>query len=134
MCSLAIPETLTQVAQEEVMDSFQNGKCNLLIATSVAKKGLDVPACDLVIRFQHVSNEISKAQITGRARAEESEGFTILSCDSKKPFQETKNEMLLQLMEACILQWFPTGEHLEHEIRDRQKQIIKHHRLLFARK
>ena len=117
---------MTQVAQEEVMDSFRNGECNLLVATSVAEEGLDVPACNLVIRFQHVSNKISKAQVTGRARARESEGFTILSCDSKK-FQETKNEMLLRLMEMCILQWFPTGEYLVHEIRERQKQIIKHH-------
>ena len=123
---------MIQVAQEEVMDSFRDGKCNLLIATSVAEEGLDVPACNLVIRFQHVSNEISKAQVTGRARAKESEGFTILSCDSKKPFQETKNEMLLRLMEACILQWFPTGEHLEHEIRNWQKQIIKHHQQKIA--
>ena len=74
---------MTQVAQEEVMKSFQEGKCNLLVATSVAEEGLDVPACNLVIRFQHVSNEIAKVQTQGRARAEESEGFTILSCDSK---------------------------------------------------
>jgi ERCC4-related helicase len=123
---------MTQVAQEEVMDSFHSGECNLLVATSVAEEGLDVPVCNLVIRFQHVSNEISKAQITGRARAKDSEGFTILSCNPKKRFQETKNELLLRLMETCILQWFSTGEHLVCEIRERQKQIIKHHQQKIA--
>ena len=123
---------LTQVAQEEVMESFRGKECNLLVATSVAEEGLDVPACNLVIRFQHVSNEISKTQITGRARAENSEGFTILSCDPKKQFKETKNEMLLRLMETCILQWFPTGEHLVTQIREQQKLIIKHHQQKIA--
>jgi hypothetical protein len=35
-------------------------------------------------------------------------------------------------METCILQWFPTGEHLVCEIRERQKQIIKHHQQKIA--
>ena len=43
-----------------------------------------------------------------------------------------KNELLLQLMEMCILQWFPTGEHLVCEIIERQKQIIKHHQQKIA--
>ena len=119
---------MTQVAQEEVMDSFRDGKCNLLIATSVAEEGLDVPACNLVIRFQHVSNEIAKVQTTGRARAQESEGFTILSCDSNKKFQEMKNEMLLRLMEECMLQYFLTGEYLVRKIREQQNVIVKHHK------
>ena len=119
---------MTQVAQEEVMDSFQDGKCNLLIATSVAEEGLDVPACNLVIRFQHVSNEIAKVQTAGRARAKEGEGLTILSCDSNKKFQEMKNEMLLRLMEECMLQYYLTGEHLVCKIRERQSEIIKHHK------
>ena len=32
----------------------------------------------------------------------------------------------------CILQWFPTGEHLMCEIREQQKQIIKHHQQKIA--
>ena len=108
---------VTQGAQQEVMDSFHSGECNLLVATSVAEEGLDVPACNLVIRFQHVSNEIARVQTHGRARADESEGFVILSCDTKKKFQEMKKEMRLQLMESCI-QWFPTGEHLVRKIKE----------------
>ena len=122
---------MTQVAQEEVVKSFREGKCNLLIATSVAEEGLDVPACNLVIRFQHVSSEIAKVQTQGRARAEESEGFIILSCDSKKKLQEMKNEELLRLMEECM-QWFPTGEHLICEIHERQEVILKHHKQKMA--
>ena len=118
---------MTQVEQEEVMESFQTGDCNLLIATSVAEEGLDVPACNLVIRFQHVSNEISKVQIHGRARAEESEGLTILSNNSKRTLQEMKNDQLLQLVEKCM-QLVPTSEQLVSIIKQRQEDIIKHHK------
>ena len=122
---------MTQVAQEEVMESFRSGECNLLVATSVAEEGLDVPACNLVVRFQHVSNEIARVQTHGRARADESEGFTILSCDTKKKFQEMKNEMRLRLMEECM-QWFPTGGHLVHIIKERQNEIVRSHKRKIA--
>ena len=35
---------MTQTEQEEVMESFCKGECNVLVATSVAEEGLDVPA------------------------------------------------------------------------------------------
>jgi ERCC4-related helicase len=122
---------MTQVAQQEVMDSFHSGECNLLVATSVAEEGLDVPACNLVIRFQHVSNEIARVQTQGRARADESEGFIILSCDTKKKMQEMRNEMRLRLMESCM-QWFPSGEHLVRMIVERQNDIVSCHKRKIA--
>ena len=122
---------MTQVQQEEVMMSFRESGCNLIIATSVAEEGLDFPACNLVIRFQHVSNEIAKMQTQGRARAVESEGFTILASNSKKKFQELKNDELLRLVEECM-QWFPRGQHLASEIERCQKAILTHHRQKMA--
>ena len=118
---------MTQVEQEEVMTSFRESSCNLLVATSVAEEGLDVPSCNLVIRYQHVSNEIAKTQTQGRARAEESEGFTILPSNSKKKLQELKNDELLRLVEECM-QWFPKGEHLTRDIDECQQAILTHHR------
>jgi len=78
------------VEQEKVMASFHGGECNLLVATSVAEEGLDIPACNLVIRFQYVSNEIARIQTQGRARATDSDCFTILSTDTRKPYQRSK--------------------------------------------
>ena len=119
-------EGMTQMKQEEVMSRFHKGRINLLIATSVAEEGLDVPECNLVIRFLHVSNEIAKKQAEGRARADNSQGFTILRGDSKKKYQEMKNEELLKLVEEILeCDWFPTGKHLEKRLADIQASIIE---------
>ena len=116
---------MTQVEQEEVMESFRNGECNVLVATSVAEEGLDVPACNLVIRFQHVSNEIARTQTQGRARAARSEGYTILASGSKKPLREMKNIELQTLVDEVLLDYFPTGRFLQEKLRESQQKILQ---------
>ena len=121
---------MTQVEQEEVMESFHKSECNVLVATSVAEEGVDVPACNLVIRFQHVSNEIARTQSQGRARAAESEAFTILSSDSKRPYQEIKNDELQALVDKVLQDsYFTTGRFLLKHLSQKQQQIIQEHEL-----
>ncbi len=40
---------LTQKQQVEIIDHFKQGNFNVLVATSVAEEGLDIPATDLVV-------------------------------------------------------------------------------------
>jgi ERCC4-related helicase len=126
---------MTKVEQEEVMDGFRNGSTNLLIATSVAEEGLDIPECNLVVRFQHVSNEIAQVQTEGRARAENSQRVTILSSDSRKRFRELKNIELSDLVEEILGEkLFPTGQHLKRHIVKIQDELVNHRRMKAAMK
>lgn len=51
---------------------FKNGKLNCLIATAVAEEGLDIPDCNLIIRFDLYHTMIQYIQSRGRARHSES--------------------------------------------------------------
>lgn len=80
----------SDLMQKEAVQDFKNGKFNVLICTTVAEEGIDIPACDLVIRFDSVSdNLISYVQSKGRARDQCSK-FVILTEKEKKKQVEEK--------------------------------------------
>lgn len=55
--------TMTQKEQQEVIRKFRAGTLNLLVATSVAEEGLDIPQCNVVVRYGLLTNEISMVQV-----------------------------------------------------------------------
>ncbi|MGB9936297.1 MAG: DEAD/DEAH box helicase [Methanobacterium sp.] len=57
---------LTQKKQKEVIKSFKNGTYDVLISTSVAEEGIDIPSVDLVILYEPVPSEIRMIQRRGR--------------------------------------------------------------------
>jgi Fanconi anemia group M protein len=63
---------LSQKKQVELIQQFKDGMYNVLVATSVAEEGLDIPSTDLVIFYEPVPSEIRTIQRrgrTGRTRA-----------------------------------------------------------------
>ena len=57
---------LKQKDQDAILQKFRNNIFNVLVATSVAEEGLDIPATDLVIFFEPVPSEIRSIQRRGR--------------------------------------------------------------------
>jgi ERCC4-related helicase len=57
---------LSQKKQKEVLDEFREGKFNILVATSVAEEGLDIPKVDLVIFYEPIPSAIRHIQRRGR--------------------------------------------------------------------
>jgi Fanconi anemia group M protein len=57
---------LSQREQLEILEGFRGDLFNVLVATSVAEEGLDIPAVDLVVFFEPVPSEIRAIQRRGR--------------------------------------------------------------------
>ena len=57
---------LTQKQQREIINKFRRGEFNVLIATSVAEEGLDIPATELVLFYEPIPSEIRNIQRRGR--------------------------------------------------------------------
>lgn len=51
--------------QNEIMKQFREGLCNLLIATSVLEEGIDIPVCNVIIRFDEIKTYCDYVQTKG---------------------------------------------------------------------
>jgi Fanconi anemia group M protein len=57
---------LSQKEQVNLVSDFVNGTYNVLVATSVAEEGLDIPATDMVVFYEPIPSEIRSIQREGR--------------------------------------------------------------------
>src|SRR5918997_851562 len=72
-------EGMKQDEQAAVLDSFRNSDFDVLVATSIAEEGLDIPEVDLVIFYEPISSEIRYIQRRGRAGRKSSGSVIILA-------------------------------------------------------
>lgn len=56
-----------QNEQQDVIKLFREGALNLLFSTSVAEEGLDIPECNIVVRYGLMTNEIAMVQVAAWA-------------------------------------------------------------------
>ena len=69
---------LTQKEQKQIIKSFKTGNYDVLISTSVAEEGIDIPAVDLVIMYEPVPSEVRMIQRRGRTGRKSSGRMKVL--------------------------------------------------------
>ncbi|KAM9368786.1 ATP-dependent RNA helicase DHX58 [Phaethornis superciliosus] len=104
---------MTLNEQQDVIKQFREGTLNLLFSTSVAEEGLDIPECNIVVRYGLMTNEIAMMQARGRARAQDSIYSILAKANSREVSRELLNEKLEELMERAIraVQAMPEQEY-----------------------
>lgn len=61
-------EVVKAASQEDTMRKFNAGHINILFTTSVGEEGIDIPQCNVVVRFDPNKKTIQYIQSRGRAR------------------------------------------------------------------
>ena len=93
---------MKQNEQSSVLESFKDGTYNVLVATSIAEEGLDIPEVDLVIFFEPVASEIRYIQRRGRTGRKSAGSVLILG--SKETVDErnlkTSNRRMQKMNET----------------------------------
>lgn len=75
---------LKQKEQVELITKFKTGDYNVLVATSVAEEGLDIPATDLVLFYEPIPSAIRSIQRKGRtARKKVGKVIVLIAKDTK---------------------------------------------------
>ena len=57
---------MKQEEQNSILKNFRDGKFSVLVATSIAEEGLDIPEVDLVVFYEPIPSEIRHIQRRGR--------------------------------------------------------------------
>lgn len=69
---------LTQKEQKQIIKNFRKGLYQVLISTSVAEEGIDIPSVDQVILYEPVPSEIRMIQRRGRTGRKTEGQMTVL--------------------------------------------------------
>ncbi|XP_052066353.1 uncharacterized protein LOC127705998 [Mytilus californianus] len=74
---------MTVAQQKQILDDMKRKAIDIVVATSVAEEGVDIPECELVITFNPPSTVTALVQMRGRARKNNSK-FVVLCNNSKE--------------------------------------------------
>ena len=109
--------------QNEILEKFRKEKINLLVSTSVVEEGVDVPKCNLVVRFDFPKTLQSYIQSKGRARAKESTFLILIERENQAQVSSQLRDYRLleeELKRLCHNREVPG----EEAILERMEEIV----------
>ena len=104
--------------QEEVLKKFRSGEVKVLVSTSVLEEGLDVPVCNLVVRFDSALTLRALVQSRGRASRRPDSKFVVICSDAKEQtdaFDAIKKEKNMEQAMRMQQLWNSSSSPLQGE-------------------
>jgi len=112
---------MTQSEQQDVLERFRAGEFEVLVSTSVAEEGLDVPEVDLVLFYEPVPTAIRAIQRKGRTGRQASGRVAVLLAEDTRDeayFWKARNDQKRMQSELRTLK--SSAEEIEAELIDDQ--------------
>ncbi|HIH28013.1 MAG TPA: ATP-dependent helicase, partial [Methanoregulaceae archaeon] len=109
---------MNQSQRERVMGKFREGRIDILIATDVAARGIDVPAVDLVVNFdvpQDTEYYIHRIGRTGRA-GKSGRSFLFVSGREMWKLRDIQRYAKIRIAQQAVPK--------EHEIHMRKAELL----------
>ena len=93
----ALHGDMTQKARDKVMNKFRNGNINILVATDVAARGLDIDGVDVVINYDVAQNADDYTHRIGRTARAGKTGyaFSLVSKDEVSRFNNIRKSNII---------------------------------------
>ncbi|USZ66787.1 DEAD/DEAH box helicase [Halorussus salilacus] len=115
---------MTQKQQQETLDRFRGGEFEVLVSTSVAEEGLDVPEVDLVLFYEPVPTAIRSIQRKGRTgRQAEGKVAVLLAEDTRDEAYFWISKRREDEMEDELRKLKGVADEVEEELDDSQRRL-----------
>ena len=115
---------MTQKEQRETLEEFRNGEFEVLVSTSVAEEGLDVPEVDLVLFFEPVPTAIRSVQRKGRTgRQTEGKVVVLMAEDTRDEAYFWISQRREQEMEDELRALKDVADDLEGDLGESQRAL-----------
>ena len=133
---------MNQNEQSVILDSFRKKKFNVLVATSIAEEGLDIPEVKLVIFYEPVASEIRHIQRKGRTGRKSSGNVIILAAKdtvdmrilfaSKRRIEKMKTifNSMKTILNPISRVTVPYNRFTELELEDLNKNLNREQKLI----
>lgn len=118
---------MTQNQQQEVIQQFRDGEYDILVATSIAEEGLDIPEVDLVVFYEPVASPLRKIQRAGRTGRAKAGAVKILvgkGTMDEGMYYASKNKE--ESMETDMRNLASMQDEINAELSDNQSHLQEH--------